>query len=164
MILFMQFGLWFSEFFSLFSYISLAYFYKNCSLAWSIYLETKWALNPSLAYLLFVGFAFSWKWRKAISNMYKKRRLLQNICICQAKYMQQYIKWGKARVIYVWATEKLLVKRKIAYHLFPQQCGTRAHHLRANAPWKLFIGLKHALDISKEWKPGAVSWFQQGYS
>lgn len=56
--------------------------------------------------------------------------------------------------MYVSATEKLLVKRKIVYHLFPQQYGTRGHHLSANISWKPF---KDTLDVSKERKWGAAS-------
>ena len=36
-----------------------------------------------------------------MSNMDKKRTLLQNICIYQAQYMQQIIQRGKTNVMYV---------------------------------------------------------------
>lgn len=52
--------------------------------------------------------------------------------------------------MYVSTTEKLLVKRKIVYHPFPQQYGTRDHQLSANIPWKLSIPFKDTLDVSKE--------------
>lgn len=105
----MWFDLWFSKHFSRFSYIA---FTSTKTVVWlGAY---TWRLNGLPTHLghtyFFVDFSFSWKQGKAITNMDKKRRLLQNICICQENYMQHQMRKNRGHVCL--STEKIICEEK----------------------------------------------------